>query len=280
MYPFVKPAYTAMEVEQKKELCSNAYRICSNLSPWTPNTKQTVLDLLSKVMTAFPFIRRDIEPAVDELRRYNPLLVIPCSVVECIRSYFKQFYVIKERKLCLPQIRSDNQIKAKPTISSSASKPTVKAILEETWWVVRVKNDYRICRLTFDRGEYWEMVEYQGVKVHNPQYRFLKSDNRVIYEFKEHITPDMFKAKIEEAVQTRKNALLAQAQEMLLRFDTVLIARHPEKGALVGGVEDEDDRYWYLDTYNEHGEHIFFGDGRWELEKKGRCVVIQILRRK
>ena len=75
-------------------------------------------------------------------------------------------------------------------------------------------------------------------------------------------------------------ALQKQAQELLLRYDTVLIARHLTGGTLVGGVEEEDDTYWYLDTYNEHGEHIFYGDNRWNLDKKSRCTVVQILRRK
>lgn len=283
LYPFVRPAYLALETGQRKELCSNSYKICTALSSWTARSKQTVLDLMNKVMTAFSFIHQDLSTVYDELEESNPIQTIPYSVIDCVRAYFEQFYVIKGRKLCLPSVSgvSSSQPASAPAITTQPkTKAKVRAITEEIWWVVRVKNEYRMCKLTFDRGEYWEMVEYQGGKVHNPQYRFPKYDNRVVYEFKEHITPSMFSDKIAEAVQIRRTALLKQAQELLLRYDTVLIARHLTGGTLVGGVEEEDDTYWYLDTYNEHGERIFYGDTRWNLEKKSRCTVVQILRRK
>ena len=280
MYPFVKPLYMAMEVDQRKELCSCSYRISTALKPWTPNVKQTMMELLDQVMNLCPFIKRDLGTCRDELAENNPLTTVPFSVLDCIRAYFDQFYVVKERKLCLPTVQPNTQVQTQTTAATTQTRSKLRAITEETWWVVRVKNDYRMCKLTFDRGEQWEMIEYIGGKVHNAQYRFPKYDNRVIYEFKEHITPAMFADKINEAVAIRKAALLRQAQELLLRFDTVLIARHLTGGTLVAGVEDEDDTYWYLDAYNEHGEHIFYGDNRWELEKKSRCTVVQILKRK
>lgn len=289
MYAFVRPLYLAMDVDQRKELCSCSYRISTALKSWTPNAKQTVMELLDRVMNLFPFIKRDMGTCRDELVENNPLDTVPFSVLHCLQSYFDQFYIVKERKLCLPVINSkpkvltiqpNTQVQTQTTAATTQTRSKLRAITEETWWVVRVKNDYRMCRLTFDRGEYWEMVEYIGGKVHNAQYRFPKYDNRVIYEFKEHITPDMFEDKINEAVSIRKAALLKQAQVLLLSFDTVLIARHLTGGTLVAGVEDEDDTYWYLDAYNEHGEHIFYGDNRWELEKKSRCTVVQILKRK
>ena len=289
MYPFVKSWYRELDIDQRKELCSCSYRISRSLKPWTPSAKQTVMELLDEVMRLFPFIKRDLGTCRDELEENNPITTIPFSILDCLRSYFNQFYVVKDRKLCLPVIDSkptvptiqpNTQVQTQTTAATKKTRSKSRAITEETWWVVRVKNDYRMCRLTFDRGEYWEMVEYIGGKVHNAQYRFPKYDNRVIYEFKEHITPDMFADKINEAVSIRKAALLKQAQVLLLRFDTVLIARHLTGGTLVAGVEDEDDIYWYLDTYNEHGEHIFYGDKRWELEKKSRCTVVQILKRK
>lgn len=280
MYPFVKPAYEAMSVDQRKELCSHSYRISTALKLWTPKSKQLVLELMDKAMALGSFIKRDLGTCRDEIAENNPLTTIPFSVLDCVRAYFDQFYVVRERKLCLPAINHKPNSQALTQAATTQINAKVRAITEETWWVIRVKNDYRICRLTFDRGNYWEMVEYIGNKVHNSQYRFLKHDNRIIYEFREHITPDMFADKINEAITIRKNALLKQAQELLLRFDTVLIARHPTGGTLVAGVEDEDDTYWYLDTYNEHGEHIFYGDNRWELEKKSRCTVVQTLKRK
>ena len=291
MYPFVKPAYLELSVDQRKELCSHSYRIATAIQPWTAAAKQKVMELMDKAMTLCPFIRKDLTSLYKELEENNPLMTIPFSVLHCIRAYFEQFYVVKEKKLCLPAVGTVNASKVeKPQVQvqtqqHTQSTPTttrskIRAITEETWWVVRVKNEYRMCKLTFDRGEYWEMVEYQDGRVLNPQYRFPKYDNRVIYEFKEHITPAQFEDKIKEAVQIRKAALLAQAQDMLLRFDTVIIARHLTGGTLVGGVEEEDDTNWYLDTYNEHGEHIFYGDNRWELDKKSRCTVVQILKRK
>lgn len=287
MYPFVKPMYRALDVTQRKELCANSYKICSATLNWTAATKHKVLELMNKSMQSFPFIKNDIGSCYDELDESNSLIRIPFSAIHCVRSYFEQFYVIKDKKLCLPKLpiqdkpRGEIASYGSRTSAQTASAYTkVKAITEEIWWVIRVKTSYRMCRLTFDRGEWWEMVEYQNGKVHNPRYKFPKYDNRVVYEFREHITPDKFDAKIEEAVQIRKAALLRQAEDMLLRFNTVIIARHPTEGTLVGGVEEEDDTYWYLDTYNEHGEHIFFGDNRWELVKKSRCAVVQILRRK
>lgn len=293
MYLFVKPAYLELSIDQRKELCSHSYRICTALEPWTAAAKQKVIELLDKVMTLCPFVREDMSSSYEEVEECNPLVTIPFGTLHYIRSYFEQFYVVRERKLCLPavgtakapkaekpQVQVQTQQHTQPTPTVSTTRPKLKAIKDETWWVVRVKNEYRMCRLTFDRGEYWEMVEYQDGRVLNPKYRFPKYDNRVVYEFKEHITPAQFDEKIKEAVQIRKAALLRQAQDMLLRFDTVLIARHLTGGTLVGGVEDEDDTNWYLDTYNEHGEHIFYGDNRWELAKKSRCTVVQILKRK
>lgn len=284
MYPFVKPAYAALGVDQRKELCSYSYRACTAMLPWTPKAKSTVLELLSKIIALCPAFKSDLESPTSDLEESNPLTTVPFSALDCIKSYLEQFYVVKDKKLCLPAVDAKPKVMPKAVIQTPPAtvsvKGKLKAITDETWWVVRVKNDYRMCKLTFDRGEYWEMVEYINGKVHNPQYRFPKYDNRVIYEFKEHITPAMFKEKIEEAIAIRKAALLKQAQELLLQYDTVLIARHLTGGTLVGGVEAEDDTYWYLDTYNEHGEHIFFGDNRWELEKKSRCTVVQILRRK
>ena len=67
---------------------------------------------------------------------------------------------------------------------------------------------------------------------------------------------------------------------MLKDFEVVLIARHPTGGTLVGGVVKEDEVNWYLDTYNENGDHIFYGDKVWVLEKKSRCTVVQTLRKK
>lgn len=295
MYRFVKPAYLELSIDQRKELCSHSYRICTAIEPWTAAAKQKIVELMTEVMTLCPFVRKDMSLSYKEVKECNPLTTIPCSTLHYIRSYFEQFYVVKEKKLCLPaistvnalnvekpqvQVQNQQHTQSAPATTSLATRPKLRAIKEETWWVVRVKNEYRMCRLTFDRGEYWEMVEYQDGRVLNPKYRFPKYDNRVIYEFKEHITPEQFEGKIKEAVQIRMAALLRQAQDMLLRFDTVLIARHLTGGTLVGGVEDEDDTNWYLDTYNEHGEHIFYGDNRWELAKKSRCTVVQILKRK
>lgn len=291
MYSFVKPAYLELSIDQRKELCSHSYRICTAIKPWTAAAKQKIVELMDKVMILCPFVREDMSLSYKEVNECNPLMTIPFSALHCIHSYFSQFYVVKEKKLCLPAVSTAREVE-KPqvfvptrqyaqsdfTVSTTHSK--LRAITEEIWWVVRVKNEYRMCRLTFDRGEYWEMVEYQDGRVLNPKYRFPKYDNRVVYEFKEHITPEQFEEKIKEAVQIRRTALLRQAQDMLLRFDTVIIARHLTGGTLVGGVEDEDDTNWYLDTYNEHGEHIFYDDNRWELAKKSRCTVVQILKRK
>lgn len=293
MYPFVKPAYLELSIDQRKELCSHSYRICTAIEPWTAAAKQKIVELMDKVMTLCPFVSRDMFLPYKEVEECNPLVTVPFSTLHCIRSYFEQFYVVREKKLCLPavgapkiptvekpqvQVQTQQHTQTASTVSATRSK--LRAIKEETWWVVRVKNEYRMCRLTFDRGEYWEMVEYQDGRVLNPKYRFPKYDNRVVYEFKEHITPEHFEEKIKEAVQIRMTALLRQAQDMLLRFDTVIIARHLTGGTLVGGVESADDTNWYLDTYNEHGEHIFYDDNRWELAKKSRCTVVQILRRK
>lgn len=293
MYPFVKPAYLELSIDQRKELCSHSYRICTAIGHWTATAKQNIVELMDKVMTLCPFIRRDMFSPYKEVKEHNPLMTVPLSTLHCIRSYFEQFYLVREKKLCLPvvsdvrvlkdekpQIQAQTQQHTQSTFTPSTARSKLRAIKDETWWVVRVKNEYRMCRLTFDRGEYWEMVEYQDGRVLNPQYRFPKYDNRVVYEFKEHITPAQFDDKIKEAVQIRMSALLRQAQDMLLRFDTVIIARHLTGGTLVGGVEDEDDTNWYLDTYNEHGERIFYGDNRWELAKKSRCTVVQILKRK
>ena len=291
MYPFVKPAYLELSIDQRKELCSHSYRICTAIQPWTAAAKQKVMELMDKAMTLCPFIRKDLSSSYKELEENNPLTTIPFSILHYIHAYFEQFYVVKEKKLCLPAVGTTNASKVeKPQVqvptqqhtqtAPSTTRSKLRAITEETWWVIRVKNEYRMCKLTFDQGEYWEMVEYQDGRVLNPQYRFPKYDNRVIYEFKEHITPAQFEDKIKEAVQIRKAALLRQAQDMLLRFDTVIIARHLTGGTLVGGVEEEDDTNWYLDTYNEHGEHIFYGDNRWELNKKSMCTVVQILKRK
>lgn len=276
MYPFVRSHYLDIDIDGRKELCSASYKICTNLKAWTPNGKSLGLELLDKMMQVHQFIRRDLATVRDELAMYNPLTTKPCSLIDIVSAYFEQFYILKDQKLYMPAIVIPE---AKPEPEAPA-KPKIRAITEETWWVVRVKNDYRMCKLTFDRGEYWEMVEYKDMKVHNPQYRFPKYDNRVIYEFKEHIVPTMFAEKISEAVRIRKEALLKQANSMLEKFDTVIIARHLTGGTLVGGVEQEDTDNWYLDTYNEHGEHIFFGDTRWVLDKKSRCTVVQILRRK
>ena len=286
MYPFVRPAYLGLSIDQRKELCSSSYRICTAIEPWTAAAKQKIVELMDKVMILCPFIRKDMSLPYKEVEECNPLTTVPFSTLHCIRSYFAQFYIIRDKKLCLPavsspkvekpQVQPQTQQHTQPAVTTRSK---LRAIKEETWWVVRVKNEYRMCRLTFDRGEYWEMVEYQDGRVLNPQYRFPKYDNRVVYEFKEHITPAQFKEKIAEAVQIRMSALLRQAQDMLLRFDTVIIARHLTGGTLVGGVEEEDDTNWYLDTYNEHGEHVF-GDSRWELCKRSRCTVVQILKRK
>lgn len=284
MYPFVRNCYRALTIDQRKELCSASYRICTSLNPWTASSKSKVLELLKQVTALCPFIKKDLVGVEEEISKTNPLLRVPVSVLNCVKDYFSQFYVVRDRTLCLPKLEGNDKVaetKANPSSSApSSSSRKIKAITEETWWVVRVKNEYRMCRLTFDRGEYWEMVEYQGKKVHNPQYRFPKYDNRVIYEFKEHLTPDMFADKITEAVKIRREALRAQANRMLDQFEVVLIARHTEKGTLVGGVEREDENYWYLDTYTEDGEHLFFGENIWKLDKKSRCTVLQTVRRK
>lgn len=287
MYPFIKPAYLELSVDQRKELCSLSYRIHSALKPWNPSAKQTVLELLDQVIQSYAVIAKDISRYRDELAENNPLVWVPSSVLDFMRAYFNQFFIVRDRNLCLPKL--DDKVveeeKEHPARiiyhhSQDMSKGKIKAIMEETWWVVRVKSEYRMCRLTFDRGEYWEMVAYQGGKILNPQYRFPKYDNRVIYEFKEHITPDMFDSKIKEAIAIRKESLLSQANVMLEQFETVIIARHLTGGTLVGGVEMEDEDNWYLDTYDETGAHIFYDDARWVLEKKSRCTVVQILKRK
>ena len=286
MFVFLRAGYSGLSLETKKELCSESYRIVSALSTWTSNAKIRVLEGLDKAIKLFPAIKQDIEGSRNELQENNPLVWEPKSVIDYLRSYFGQFYKVKEGKLYLPVLNTP--IKEEPTVQPSkpvitqhiTSKPKVKAIVEETWWVIQVKGEYRMCRLTFDRGVYWEMVEYQGTRVLNPKYRFPKYDNRVVYEFKEHITPPMFADKIKEAVAIRREALLKQARKMLQQFDTVIIARHLTGGTLVGGVEQEDSDKWYLDTYNENGEHIFFGDNRWELAKTSRYSVVEILRRK
>jgi hypothetical protein len=289
MYPFVKPAYNALSVDQKKELCSLSYRISTALKPWTPNSKTTVLELIEKVKAVCPYTANDLNYAVKDIEQNNPLLEVPATILDFLKAYCNQFFRVVERNLCLPIVESN--VVAKPVVEEQPEpetqhynisiKPTgrLRAITEEVWWVIRVKSEYRMCRLTFERGEYWEMIEYQAGKVLNPQYRFPKYDNRIIYEFKEHLTPDMFNEKIKEAVRVRKEALLAQANKMLKEFETVLIARHLTGGTLVGGVLKEDDTNWYLDTYNEQGEHIFYGDTVWELPKKSRCSVVQIIKR-
>lgn len=280
MYPFVKSHYLALDVEQRKVLCSSSYKIVAALKPWSASGKQKVMELLKQLMGSHKFILSDMSTAYDDIDSTNPVTTIPYSVLEYIECYFKQFYVVKNQKLCLPNLNAPNSVGKVPDKADASVRTKAVPITEETWWVIRVKNDYRMCRLTYDRGDYWEMIEYEGGKVGNPHYKFPKYDNRVVYEFKEHITPSMFSEKIGFAVQTRMAALQKQAQELLLRYDTVLIARHLTGGTLVGGVEEEDDTYWYLDTYNEHGEHIFYGDNRWNLDKKSRCTVVQILRRK
>lgn len=291
MYPFVKAEYITLDVDKRKEICSLSYRICTATATWTAQSKQKILELLESAMESWSVIRRDLGSSYEELQNYNPIVWVPSSILEYIRVYFSQFYTIKDKHLCLPSVQAvrkpevpkpvvQPKLAASDTRTATKSTPKVKAILDEVWWVVRVKSEYRMCRLTFDRGEYWEMVAYKGTKVQDPRYKFPKYDNRVVYEFREHITPDMFDVKIAEAVQIRKAALQAQAQKLLLRYDTVLIARHLTGGTLVGGVEEETDTCWYLDTYNEQGDHVFYGDSRWELEKKSRCTVVQILRRK
>lgn len=283
MYPFVKPGYNSLSVDQRKELCSYSYRICAAMEPWSPKAKDTILELLDKVMVLGKFLKNDLESLRSEIAETNPLERKPTSVLQSIRCYLIQFYVIKDKKLHLPTSESKPEIIQNTQIQSQTKESSVgklRAIKEEVWWVVRVKNDYRMCRLTFDRGEYWEMVEYVGLKVHNPKYKFPKYDNRVIYEFKEHITPDMFADKIQEAVEIRKAALLKQAEILQDTYATVLIARHPTGGTLVGGVIKEDIDNWYLDAYNEQGERILLGDTCWKLEKKSRCTVLQIIRRK
>ena len=289
MFVFLKGGYAALSTDDKKALCSEAYRIVSALSTWTSNTKLRVIEGLDKAAALFPAIKNDIEGSKKELQENNPLFREPKSVIDYLKSYFAQFYKIKEGKLYLPVVDTPVKQEApKPTVQPSkpiitqhvAGRPKIRAIVEEIWWVIRVKDEYRMCRLTFDRGTYWEMVEYQGKRVLNPKYSFPKYDNRVVYEFKEHITPEMFADKIKEAVAIRKERLLKQAQELLRRYDKVLIARHLTGGTLVGGVEEEDENNWYLDTYDENGQHIFFGENRWELAKKSRCTVVETLRRK
>lgn len=286
MFVFLKAGYTGLNIEAKKELCSESYRIVTALATWTSNAKLRVLEGLDKAIKLFPAIKNDIEGSQKELQENNPLFREPKSVIDYLKSYFGQFYKVKDGKLYLPvlntPIKEEPKVQpSKPVITQhTSSKPKIRAIVEETWWVIRVKDEYRMCRLTFDRGTYWEMVEYQGKRVLNPKYSFPKYDNRVIYEFKEHITPEMFADKIKEAVAIRKERLLKQAQELLRRYDKVLIARHLTGGTLVGGVEEEDENNWYLDTYDENGQHIFYGDNRWELPKKSRCTVVETLRRK
>lgn len=287
MYPFVRPAYMKLTVDQQKELCSFAYQACSVINQWSVTTRQKIIGFLDKIMVMSPAFTDDLGRAYADIVANNPLEFTPSAIIKFVRTYLEQFFTIRDKKLCLPRFQKELPINQPPLQEESKSTATIsqpthriRAIVEETWWVVRVKNEYRMCKLTFDRGDYWEMVEYKDSKVHNPQYRFPKHDNRVVFEYKEHLTPAMFKDKINEAVQSRKAALLQQAHDMLLRFDTVLIARHPTGGTLVGGVEAEDDTNWYLDTYDEHGEHIFYDDTRWELDKKSRCTVLQILRRK
>lgn len=276
LYPFVRCHYALIDTDSRKELCSTSYKICAALKLWNANSKQSALELIEKMMQTYEFIRRDLITVYTELATYNPLTHRPGSLIDIVSAYFNQFFILRDQKLYMPAITTP----APKVEESTTPKPKIRAITEETWWVVRVKNEYRMCRLTFDRGEYWEMVEYKDMKVHNPQYRFPKYDNRVVYEFKEHLSPSMFAEKISEAVRIRKEALLKQANLMLESFNTVIIARHLTGGTLVGGVEEEDADNWYLDTYNEHGEHIFFGDTRWCLDKKSRCTVVQILKRK
>lgn len=290
MYPFVRCAYLKLDTDSKKELCSYSYRLCATTTTWNPSNKQAFLELFDKILSIYSFIKKDIGTLRHDIESCNPVVRVPSSAIQCIRSYFQQFYTIKERKLCLPIVETETkkalEVVPQTTHTSEAVKtvtgaPTkIRAITEETWWVIRVKNDYRMCKLTFDRGEYWEMVEYHKGKVHNPRYKFPKYDNRIVYEFKEHLVPAVFDAKIQEAISIRKAALTEQAQKMLSQFEVVLIARHLTGGTLVGGVEAEDENYWYLDTYNEKGEHIFYGDNRWKLEKKSRCTVLQTLKRK
>lgn len=286
MFPFVRSKYQGLSVDDRKELCSAAYRIWSGCKDWTNATKASVLGTMQTVTAKHKFIEEDTYQIVQTLRSSNPVLECPIIDLQVLMHYFAQFFVIKDRKLYLPVIRESSRVvpdrsTTPDTNNTGSSRPKIKAVTEETWWVIRVKNSYRMCRLTLDRGEYWEMVEYDdNGKVKNAQYRFPKYDNRVVYEYKEHITPNMFESKIKEAVEIRKEALRKQAMAMLERYSTVLIARHLTGGTLAAGIVDEDDTYWYLDAYTEKGDPVFIGDNRWELEKRSRCTVVEVLRRK
>ena len=149
MYPFVKPAYLELSIDQRKELCSHSYRICTAIQPWTAAAKQKVMELMDKAMTLCPFIRKDLSSSYKELVENNPLTTIPFSILHCIRAYFEQVYVVKEKKLCLPAVGTTNASKVeKPQVqvqtqqhtqtTPSTTRSKLRAITEETWWVVRV----------------------------------------------------------------------------------------------------------------------------------------------
>lgn len=275
MYAFVRPAYAALDTEEKKELCATSYRVCKEIFPWDSKSQVKIINLLSDLFSSFAFIRRDIEELYTELKSCKAESEVPYSVIESIRAYFQQFYQIKDKKLYLPTIAPKKKV-----ATQEVKKVNRIPVEEEIWWVIRVKNTYRICQVMFDRGDSWEVAIYQNDELQNARYRIFKNDNRVIYVFKEHITPEEFDSKIAEAVRIRKAALEKQALHLIQSYRKVLIARHTTFGTIACGVVSEDPDFWYLEGYTESGEKVLSDDTLWKVDKKSHCTVLKIYRKK
>ena len=104
MYPFVKEAYVALDVEKKKVLCANAYKVCAAIDNWNTTIQQRVVETLDTIFAEFPFIQKDLARSFSEIQLVDAADIKPMSAIHSIKNYLKQFYVIKENKLYIPNI--------------------------------------------------------------------------------------------------------------------------------------------------------------------------------
>lgn len=108
MYPFVKSEYVALDVEKKKMLCANSYKVCSTINNWNSTIQQRTVELLKETFELFPFIYKDLARSFSEIQSVDAANVTPMSAIHSISNYLKQFYQIKESKLYLPAVTLDS----------------------------------------------------------------------------------------------------------------------------------------------------------------------------
>ena len=104
MYPFIMTTYIALDVEKKKVLCANSYKICAAIDNWNTTIQQRVVEMLEALFTEFPFIQKDLARSFSEIQLVDAADIKPMSAIHSIKNYLKQFYVIKENKLYIPNI--------------------------------------------------------------------------------------------------------------------------------------------------------------------------------